>query len=112
MAQIGEVLTRLIQRTGEGGVPWQPTSDEQTFIVAYGNLSALIQIDSFGDTVLKIMNVGNEIERLDSGVEVEDDISAQLTTLHQMARRDALGVDKQLDEFLDKIGSSIDDLPF
>ncbi len=113
MAQITDVLTRLIERTSEGKVPWQTTTDEQTFVAVYGKLSALIQIDDYDDIVLKILKSGNEIERLDSTEEAAGkNWEPRLASLHQMARRVALRVEDQLDELLVEIDGRIDHLPF
>ena len=106
MAQITDVLTRLIEHTNAGRVDWKTTSDEQTFIVVYNNLSAMVQEDEFYGNVLKIFDAsGKEIERLDSGLG-GGDWATELSSLHQMALRAALGVDKQLDEFLKEIESA------
>jgi hypothetical protein len=74
----------------------------------------MIQVDEYEDTVLRILKFGNEIERLDSGDKEggSSDWESTLEELHQMARRAALGVDKQLDELLEKMDRSINNLPF
>lgn len=114
MAEITDILQRLIARTEAGKVPWQITSDDQTFMVVYNNLSAIILIDDVRDKVLKIVDSsGNEIERLDEGTQSGREWRLQLSDLHQLARRSALGVERKLSDLLSEIErDEIDDLPF
>ena len=106
MAEITDILTKLLERTNQDKVRWQPTSDEQTFVAVLGNLSVMVLRDSIGDPVLKILNkAGREIEVLDGGVGSGTEWREDLFELHKKARRAALGVDSQLDELLKELES-------
>ena len=39
MADINEIFVKLLERTNQGKVQWEPTSDEDTFVAGVGNLS-------------------------------------------------------------------------
>ena len=97
MAEITDVLTKLLELTKENKIGWQTTSDEDVFSAVFGNQSVLVS----GETLinlssLKILNkAGVEIETLVG----ENDINK----LHRIARRIALGVDSQLDELLSEL---------
>ena len=105
MAEISDILTELIDRTGRNKVNWQPTSDEQTFLASLGTASVMILEDQAGDAVLRILNLeGQEIERLDSGIEGEGRTwRNELRELYIMAKRVALGVDSQLEDLLQEL---------
>lgn len=101
MAEITDVLERLIQRTKENQVPWKTTPEPQTFVAVIGNVSVMILRDRVGDTVLRVLDkAGETLETLDSGVSNDEDWLSELLDLHGRARRMALGVGSQLDELL------------
>ena len=72
-----------------------------------GSFSVLIEVDSFDDTVLKVLNrAGDEIDKLDSGITKGEDWIPRLSELYDKARRAALNVDSQLDELLKELESA------
>lgn len=105
MAEIADVLTKLLERTEEGKVPWKPTADENAFVAVVGSLSLLIsQSSKYSDPVLKILNnEGRAIEELDGSLREGTKWKEQLWSMHQKARRIALNVGFQLDELVEQL---------
>ena len=104
MAEITEVLEKLVQRTKEGKVPWKLTSVEQTFVAVVGNNSTMISIDERPYPVLKILDsAGVEIEMLDGKMSSNRVWRPALTELHQQARRTARAVGETLNELLEEL---------
>lgn len=109
MADVTDIIAKLVERTGEGRVVWQTSADEDTFIAGVANTSVSVSAyeDNYGDQRVRfrILNwEGREIELYDTGISADDEIRATLTQLHSMARRVALGVDSQLDDLLEALG--------
>ena len=110
MADVTDILTKLLERTNQDKVSWQSTVDESTFLAVVGNTSVAIN-EEYGDYghlqyVLKILNQeGREIERLGSNTpnKYGETSYAELSELYMMARRLALGVDSQLDKLLQEL---------
>ncbi len=105
MAEVTDIITKLLERTNENKVSWQTTADEDTFIAVVGNTSTLVY--GYGDprsrqeVQFRILNSeGREIERYDTKTEFDQLIEVDLVELFTKARRVALGVDSQLDELL------------
>jgi hypothetical protein len=100
MADVTEILTKLLERTNQDRVWWQTTADEDMFVATFGNISVSITKDPEGNTYLQILNKsGMEIERLTSWGESKD-LRPELVELHRKAKRIALGTDSQLNELL------------
>ncbi|MDA0734202.1 MAG: hypothetical protein O2860_06430 [Chloroflexi bacterium] len=116
MAEITDVLAKLLERTNENKVNWQSTSDENTFVAVLGNLS--VSIGTLGEwderVVLHILNrEGRVIESLVGGTGQGNQYwTPDLYDLHTKAKRVSLGVDSQLDELLAALDEDPDDLPF
>ena len=105
MAEITDVLSKLLERTQEGKVQWQPTSNELTFVAVVGNLSVMILSDAYGVNLRILDKSGNDIETIHSGDQTTTrPDTAQLTQLYVEARRTALNVGSQLDELLKELG--------
>ena len=101
MAQMTDVLSKLLERTNQGKVMWKATAKEQTFIAVIGNSSVMISRED-GAPVLKILDrSGRELAELDS-IDARES-RENLWALHREARHIALGVDRQLDELLKEL---------
>ena len=105
MAEIADIITKLLERTNEGKVSWRTSVDEKTFTAVVGSTSTLV---SARDDALRNQQVqfrildrqGREIERYDTLHQYEAEIGACLRELYTKAKRVALGVEDQLDELL------------
>lgn len=101
MAQITDVVMRLLESSQQGKVNWMISVDEQTFVAVIGNNS--VTLYSRGDgVVLRILDkAGREIERIDTATSSE--YRPQLEELHRRAKNQALKVAAQLDELLKQL---------
>ena len=115
MAEISDILTKLLERTNQDRISWQTTADEKTFLAVLGSSSVSIDEDysrSGGRVyVLKVLNQeGREIERISSKIPLAEDVNTsnrELSELYIKARRVALGVDSQLDSLLQELEADI-----
>ncbi len=115
MAEISDILTKLLERTNQDRISWQTTADDQTFLAVLGNSSVSIDedYDRYGGIVyvLKILNKeGREIERINSNTSSDEHGNtwrSELSELYIKARRVALGVDSQLDSLLQELEADI-----
>lgn len=97
----------LLARTREGKISWKPTDDERAFLYTGPGTSALItsHLDEDGDnrTTLSVLNSrGTEIESIENEWQAGSPATwnETLDDLYYSARRDALNIDKVLDNFL------------
>ena len=108
MAEVSDILAKLLERTNQNKVSWQTTVDDDAFIAVLGNASVRIHVDQYSDTILKILNnEGREIEQIDSGVDDGSQWKSELNALYLKARRIALGVDSELDELLRELEAEV-----
>lgn len=101
MAQISEVLKKLLENTTQGRVVWKPTVTEEEYAASIGTNSVLIDRDNYGEVALTILDSsGRDIERVRARLGDELEVSSDLHALFDSARRIALNVDDQLDQLL------------
>lgn len=105
MAEVTDIITKLLERTNEDKVSWQTTADEDTYAAVVGDMSALVSARAARfadqDVSFRVLNSqGREIARYDTGTSGDFNIVGRLRELHSSARRVALMVDSQLDELL------------
>ncbi len=105
MAEIADIITKLLERTNEGKVSWKTSVDEKTFTAVIGSTSTLLSAndDALGNQQVRFRILdkqGREIERYDSLHQHDAEIGARLRELYTKAKRVALGVEDQLDELL------------
>lgn len=111
MAEIYEIIPKLIERTDQDKLPWQTTADEETFVAVVGNLSVSIAPRGYHYFFQVLNEEGREIEHLYTAL--VDDIEAQielqemLSDLYGKAKRNALQVDSKLDELLTELTKDI-----
>ena len=43
MAEIADIITKLLERTNEDKVSWKPTANEDTFVAVVGNISTSVR---------------------------------------------------------------------
>ena len=111
MAEISEILSRVIERTDQGKLNWKPTASEQTFVAVIGDRSIMISeimppsrhiLPSFSPSVeFKILDkTGRAIAELDDKMEEGEDRREDLLKLYRSARNSALQVESQLEDLL------------
>ena len=97
MVEMNDILDRLIERTAQGGVPWKPTADEETFAANFGNLSVLISKYRRGDLKLSVLDEkGTEIDFTNNSYD-------DLNDLHYSVKRRVLGTDERLAELMEAL---------
>jgi len=42
MVEMSDIVSKLVELSGQNRVPWKSSSDESTFVAAYGDLSVMI----------------------------------------------------------------------
>jgi hypothetical protein len=96
-----EIARRLARRTSTGGVKWERTSEDTTFQVSLEDVSVLVwsRRGLFG---LSVMNASGTVV---DGISTDSFLGEPelLPGLYDMARRDALQVDRTIDDVLRKL---------
>lgn len=114
MADMKEVIERLIKRTEERRVPWKITGDENIFAATVGNMAVMVSSNRIprrpdeSPFSLKIV-VLDEVWKEISALEVSRMTSLeyqQLYFLWQAAKAKATGADTRLDEFLEVLDAA------
>jgi hypothetical protein len=111
MAEITDVLNRVIERTEQGQLNWKPTASEQTFVSVIGDRSVMISelkptsrspLPPFPPSVeFKILDKGGrEIAVLDDEMVEGKERRQDLLRLYRSARSNALQVESQLEALL------------
>jgi hypothetical protein len=112
-SRIMTLIQALSQQTKDGLISWEATTVEDTFQISFANYSVRISSrptqapDTFGmDYVLQIFNAdGTTIAEVDD-VELNPYWTPAyrvMKDLHDAARRQALGIDRALDELLNTL---------
>ena len=108
MAEMREVVDKLVERTGQGRVPWKSSASKSTFVAAFGNLSVLISARTTGlnsEIKLSVLDeIGDEIDYVEFDGFSSDPQSTQIQLLYQLAKRKALGSDQRLGELMTRLG--------
>lgn len=105
MAEITDILTKLLERTIQDKVIWKTAVDERAFITVVGENSVVIQQDDRPSGIeMRILDhQGREIDRLQFGGASSALVQTQLSDLFYKARNLALGVGSQLDKMLQEL---------
>ena len=117
------LVTGLVTATKSGRITWQPTINEDVFMVSFPGYSVQIltfedwnenTFESFTSYILKLLNdEGHLIEQIRPDDLANNGFSV-LQTIYTIARRQAIGAEKAVDtiiESLSKLNDTIDD-PF
>jgi hypothetical protein len=104
-----QIVDRLIYKTNQRDIEWKEGVYPGAFQVSFPNYSLTLAPceGEHGDTdyvIAVIDSDGNTIDTF-SDVDLGGDYFPKLAELYQNARRQALGVDKALDEILDELGA-------
>ena len=111
MVEMRDVVTRLSQRTAEGGIPWKPTADESAFAATFGDMSLLLSLRITGTGINRSSTY--KLSVLDEkGYEIDSAIYTAgfggplqvLTDMYPAAKRQALGVDERLQDLMSRLG--------
>ena len=103
MADLNQILERLVQRTEEGKLTWSPTVADDQFRSTVENVRITIRTSDAGHRLEILDEYGQRIDFLDySSTTAEQD--AQLARLFDMARRSAL----RYDETLEKLAKALE----
>ena len=104
MAEISDIVQKLVIRSVQGRVDWQKTVDENAYFARFSNASVSINKSSFQGYSLKIRNQeGRDLVELSEQDDKGRECQAQLKELYNHARSIALGVDSQLDKLLQEL---------
>lgn len=112
MAEMNDIVVKLLQGTQQNRVPWKTSASEHTFIAAFGNLSVLISSESIGiltTAKLSVLDeVGNEIDHAEHSIAGRGEVNKdeQLWVLYQAAKRCAMGTDRKLEELMSRIDTA------
>jgi hypothetical protein len=109
-----KLLRRLHAKTAQGQVQWEGTAKEGMFQSSFPNYVVRISVDSRGegsapDYFLTIRNAAGRVVESTSDVAIDQGMNGPpqafplMKELHDMARRQALGVDKALDSLLSEL---------
>jgi hypothetical protein len=106
-----KIVDRLIDRTAKRQIEWKEGVNSGVFQVSFPNYSLILgqhdMVTGSFDYIISIIDAdGNTIDTF-SDIDLGGDYYPKMGELYQNARRQALGVDKALDEILDEL-----DVPF
>lgn len=100
MANVQEIIPKLLERTDQGKINWGPTASEDTFAAVIGNWSVSVAIPRhIAMPTIRIHDgSGQLLEQL--SLSRSDANYRSLQELHRKAKRNALGIDRQLEGLL------------
>jgi hypothetical protein len=108
------LVSLLIKRTNENTAQWEPTSRDGVFALSLPDYTVRISIvrggDDTQDVTFQIVNSeGTLIDTFtdnDAAAGLSDKTPAyrDISNLYDQARRQALGVDKALDQLIEELG--------
>lgn len=101
-AKLYNMIDALIDRTQRKSISWEVTAWGDRFVTALGNYSVIISME---DAVchLSIQDEFNDIIESVSSMDLLNysaDAMYKMNTLHSVARRNARGADKAIDDIL------------
>ncbi len=100
-----DLIRRLLNKSNEGEIDWEATANAKRFLTTLSNYSVLISEEG-EDYVLYIVDQFDEIieQVADPDLrEVDGDSFKLMKELHQVARRNARGADKAIDDILEML---------
>jgi hypothetical protein len=110
-SKFDELVNRLYERTEKGQVNWQPTSDEDEFIVYFQDLSLSMRtgIDEDEDEFITIALRNQSGKTVDSryfwGGMSDKSMWEKVSALFSAARRIALKIDEAFDQIMKELDS-------
>ena len=113
MADMKDVVERLIERTEEQRVPWKATNDEDVFAATIGDMSVMVSSQMVHRSRTEPMSLRiavlderwNEIASFEASRFSSRDFQ-KLYSLWQFAKTSATGAHPRLDEFLEALDAA------
>lgn len=106
MADVRQIISKLVERTKENRVPWGPTFFGQTYHASVGNqLITITQGRNRSNSTVTLSitdSLGRELVKA-SYDSAHPEVHRELPDLFEGARRTVIGVDRQLDELLEAL---------
>lgn len=106
MAEIADIVTRLLQRTNQQNISWQPTVSEDVFLATIGDSSS-VTVNGYKtgrgqeEVRFRILDErGRKLEEYDTYDMDDEFVRLKLIDIYEGARRFALQIDSHLDELL------------
>jgi hypothetical protein len=107
IARLGELIESLVEKTRAGRLRWKPTASESTFATAFGGEYGLVIAQASlrsGPVYYLFLRDAEDRELFSiSSLDTKIPVAAELPVLYELARRQALDVDKKVDELLRKL---------
>lgn len=114
--KVGKLIRSLHANTKAGSITWEETERHGTYQVSFPNYTIRLSnrvnpynpYDGDTDYVIQIINGDGDVVDEVSDVDVKDIVDNSynvMKDLHDMARRQAFGVEKALDEILNDLNS-------
>ena len=111
-----DIANKLLERSKLEKVDWHVSEVEKAYVVTYPRSAFLISSDELEPYYYRISAINENAVEADFLVfqDENDDAYTLVSTLYDLAKRQATGVDKVLDTLLQEIEqeSAVDDLPF
>jgi len=113
--KLWQLVQRLTDKTAEGSVSWEPTSNKSTFQTSFPKFSARVaevaKPESESDYDIRVYDEAGRLLERATDVEMAKAVTdlagaksfTMMRDLYTMARRQALGVDAALDELLSSL---------
>ena len=106
-----ELIDKIIERTNEGKIKWETTSDSLKFLCKIGDRTVVVYsyVYNFNPTGMDLNCISFEIldffgEKIDGIYVDESELDfAKMTDLYDMARRNALRIDQTIRDLLDAL---------
>jgi hypothetical protein len=99
-----EVVRLLYEKTTNGELVWERTGDDTQFEAAFANFGITLLKGPLGEPELWLHNEKGEVFETFTALDAANvDLYEQLKEMYEKARRQALGVDKSLDELLKEL---------
>ena len=108
MAEVAEIIPKLVDRTDQNRINWRQTPSEGTFGARIGNWSVTISAPAvLSGIILNLRVYDQEGKFLDEvRASTGTELHRSLSQLYEKAKRSALGIDRQLEGLmaeLDKV---------
>ena len=103
MTDVRDIIPKLLERTDQAKINWRPTVSEDTFAAVIGNWSVSISLPPhIGGRTINLRIHDNEGQLLEQLAATPSDalMYPRLRRLHEKAKRNALGIDRQLEGLL------------
>lgn len=104
MVDVKEIIAKLLEKTNENKINWRPTPTSSTFAAVIGDWSVSLAVSvnvRESSMSLRIHDgTGQFLEGLNATQASDPATFRQLRELHQKAKRNALGIDVQLEGLL------------